>query len=737
MSKAGAVISTLMIILLLTSINPQASHARFSYSEGLKKARQQAEAGEYAAAELTLKRLAQRYPANPEIEAAIGRIRYWQRDYKESARFLRKSLARKEDPSVRDLLARVEAEQSIAEADRFSSRGDTAAAIAILEGLFRHNRLAYESGSRLGQLYVRTAQPDKARDVYLHLTKAYPAEADFALLAAKAAADSGATALALKELTAMPKGWQERNDVILLKARLLTAAGRINDAAALMDNSPQTAVTPALSAARSRMASLARLQEADALMAAGRHAEAAKLLEPLWLERSARYEAGTRLGRVYFAVADYEHAYETYEALAAEYPQEADFKRLAIEALAARGETVKALELLGALPASAETEALRGRLLYRQGNPAEAVKAFKASLAVAESVEVRNELNKAETAFLLSNADRLASGGDKAGAIDIWRNLDETGRDTYIAGYRLGMAAISRRDYPEACRLFARLSSRYPGEEGFRHLYLESLILNKEVAAAKQLIDDFSAAERKRLADVRPDLLYRLRRNNFRLYGGEYQYSRGVPTEQTYGFTMTQKNGQVTGVLSANRSTRFGLSDTQIGLELHSVLGRHNRSGYLAATFSPDPSFSSRYSIGGEYSQPVGGIESSIALFRLSFRTKDAHILIPGITVYPAETFSLNERIYFVIDTGAMTSLTTLGWEPDHRFRSSLAIGLGNAAERLSSSQDTSRYFTFTSRLSGEYRLTPAISVGSDLVHERRQGFYTRNGATLFARYWW
>lgn len=738
MNKSGAVISNLMFLLLLMVIYPGSSPARSDYDDGLKKARQQAEAGEYAAAELTLQKLAKRYPANPEIDAAIGRTRFWQRDYKESARLLRKSLARREDPAVRELLARVESLQSIAEADRLSSHGDTAAAITILEKLFRHNRLAYESGPRLGQLYVRTAQPKKAREVYLNLAKLYPAEADFAIQAAQAAADSGESALALQELTAMPRAWQERTDVILLKVRLLTAAGRLNDAANLVDSSPQTAATPALSEARSRMATLTKLQEADALIAAGKHGEAEKLLKPLWLENSARYEAGTRLGRVYFALSDYEHAYETYKKLSVEYPQEPDFKRLAIDALAAKGETGPALELIGTLPASAETDALRGRLLYRQGKLAEAIQAFKDSLAVVESEAVRKDLRTAETAHLLSHADTLAKGGDWTGAIDIWRDLDATGRDTYTAGYRLGMAAIRGRDYPEACRIFARLSSRYPGEDGFRYLYMESLILNKDEGAAHLLIDALPEAERIKLADARPDLLYRVRRNNLRLYGGAYQYSRGLPTEHTYGATLTQRVEQITGVLSANRITRFGLSDTQIGLELHSALGKQSgRSGYLAATFSPDPSFSSRYSIGGEYSQPVKSIESSIGLFRLSFRNSDAHILIPGITIYPAETLSLNERIYFVLDSGAVTSLTTLGWEPDHRFRSFLSIGIGNAAERLTSSQDTSRYFTFSSRLSGEYRLTPAISLGSELAYENRQGLYSRSGATLFARYWW
>lgn len=737
MNKTAMTISRLLLLLMLVPVFPEPASA-LTYDEGLKKARQQVQAGEYRTAERTLELLSKRFPGNPEIESAIGRIRLWQNDYKGAARFFRKALTRREDTSVRAELIKADAMLQLNEADRFISNGDNAAAKKNLEQLFLQNRLAYESGHRLGQLYLRTGQPAQAREVYLRLVRAYPSEADFAVLAAQAAADSGDGETALKELSAMPRPWQERSDVLMLKVRLLTGNGNLEEASKLLETSPQAAASPDLAAAKLRLGTLLILRQADSLNSSGRSGDAEVLLRPLWDVGTARYEAGIRLGRIYLARPDYEKAGSIYRSLSSEYPDEPDFKRQLVDVLAAKGETDQALEILNRLPADPDREARRGMLLFRKGSLTEAAQALRSSLAGQESPEARKKLAEIETALLLKRADALAKEGDAGGAAAIWQELESSGRDTYTAGYRLGAAALSRRDYSDARRRFAVLSSRFPHDRDFRYLHIESLILNKEEQEAGRIIESLSTEDAARLAGDRPDLLYRIRRNNFRLMAGEYRYSGKLPSEQNLAATVTQKIGRVTGVISGSRINRFGLTDHQVGLELHAGLGElAGRSGYLAATFSPDPSFSSRYTIGGEYSQPLGVVDASFGFFRMSFSKSDAHILIPGITAYPAENVSLSERVYYVADSGALTALTTLSWEPDHRFRSSLSIGLGNAAERITSTEDTTRYFTFTGRLSGEYRLTPATSLGGEFGYEYRQGLYSRTGASLFARYWW
>lgn len=738
MKSNRTLIAQCIIATLLTVLGPESVSARPDYSKGLEKARTQAAAGDYAAAEKTLLRLRAAYQKSPEILTALGRIRLWQRDYVGACRLFRQSLNCKEDNSVRQELLQAEALQNIALADRMLADRDSFGAEKILRELFSQNVLPYESGRRLAQLYVREMQPDKARTLLAGLRRSYPAEADFAILAVQAAADSGDNAGALAELNSLPPAWQKRSDAQDLKIHILTTMGRSEEAFQLLDSTTQTELKQERADRQSVQKTASILRLADTLAASGKHAEAARLLRPLWEQTANRYEAGIRLGRCYLALHDYDQAHGVYSTLAAIYPAERDFSRLAVQALAAKGENARALAQLDHLPSDPATEALRGRLLYRMGDLNGAQRAFRASLAGQESPEVRKELVAAETAALLARADNLARDGDVSGAARIWHELESSGRDTYIAGYRLAMADFGQRNYEAASRRFAQLALRYPHDSGFRHLYIESLILNGEEQAARQTIEALTPSELINLSKERPDLLYRVRRNHLRLAGGLYGYSGNRPTEENLSVTLSQRLGPITAVLSGNRIRRFGLTDSQGGIEVHATLGKKTgRYGYLAATISPDANFLPRYTIGGELYQGWRGMEVSLGLFRQSFRNSDAHILIMGMTLYPADTLSVNERLFLVLDSGAFTSLTTFNWEPDHRFRGSYSFGIGTAAESFTSSEDTTRYFTLTNRITTEYRLTPAISVGGEFVHEYRDGLYTKVGGILFARYWW
>lgn len=738
MKSNRILIAQCIVATLLTVLGPESATARPDYSKGLEQARKQAAAGDYAAAEKTLRRLKASNRKNPEILAALARIRLWQRDYSGACRLFRQSLNHKTDASVRRELLQAEALQQLAHADRLLTDRDSKGAEKILRELFARNFLPYESGRRLAQLYIRDMQPDKARTLLNGLRRSYPAEADFAILAVQAAADSGDTTGALDELHRLPRAWQERSDALKLKVRILSTMGRSDAASQLLDSAAEAGFTHEHATRQSGLQTASILRLADSLAASGKHAEAERLLRPLWEQTADRYEAGVRLGRCYLALHDYDQAHGVYSTLAATYPAERDFSRLAVQALAAKGEHARALAQLDTIPSDPATEALRGRLLYRMGDLNGAQRAFRSSLAGQESAEVRKELVAAETAAELARADSLASSGDVSGAAHIWHELELSGRDTYTAGYRLAMADLRQRNYEGACQRLSQLALRYPQDSGFRHLYIESLILNGEEHAARQAIEALAPPELIRLAKERPDLLYRVRRNSLRLAGGLYGYSGNRPTEENLGATLSQRIGPVTAVLSGSRTRRFGLTDSQVGMEVHATLGKNTgRYGYLAATISPDASFLPRYTIGGELYQGWRAMEGSLGLFRQSFRKSDAHILIPGMTLYPTDTLSVNERVFVVLDSGAFTSLTTFSWEPDHRFRGSYSFGIGTAAERFSSSEDTTRYFTLTNRITAEYRLTPAISVGGEFVHEYRDGLYTRAGGILFARYWW
>lgn len=344
----------------------------------------------------------------------------------------------------------------------------------------------------------------------------------------------------------------------------------------------------------------------------------------------------------------------------------------------------------------------------------------------------------------LNRAGRLAAAGDYSAAELTLRQLAESFPDNPEILASLGRIRLWQKDYAGAVLFFSQSLAVKNDPSVLQELvkteisFIENLIQNGKELEAQKLFAALTPAEQAALAKERPDLPFRLRRNSLKLEGGVFAFSGNFPDERDLAVTLTQRIGPVTGVLSGSQVRRFGLTDTQAGLELHSALGtRPARSGYLAATFSPDASFLPRYTVGGEYYQGWHGIEVSMGFSRLSFRDSAANILIPGGTLYPIETISLNERLFLVPDTGAVTALTTVGWKPDYRFSGAYAIGIGSAAERFTSSQDLTRYFTITNRVTGEYRITPAISFGGELSHEYRRGLYTQAGATLFGRYWW
>ncbi|OGU12998.1 MAG: hypothetical protein A2075_06975 [Geobacteraceae bacterium GWC2_58_44] len=727
----------LITALLLLFAAPLSAATPGSYDREMGKIQVLSRAGRYEEAERLLVALARRYPRNPEILAFQGRLSLWQKDYADAARLLRWSLALKENSELRRELVRVESLVTLARADRLQASGDKAAAIALLEGPFRRKLLLDETGRRLGLLYLETGKPGKAHDVFAVLRKSFPRDADYAILSVRALTEQGAPRKALAELSALPPAWQSRSDAAQLKARILAGAGDLpasGAAVAAVEVGRDTTVIQQ----RQRLAGI--LQGADRAIGAGRDREAERLLLPEFDKPEGRYQAGLRLGRIYLAEKDYPRAAAIYRTLRDAYPKERDFARLHLEALAAGGSTAEALQELERQPRPLDASllALRGRLLYREGRLEEATESFRKALEGNPDPGLRDELARAETARVLQIAARLAEQGDPKGAENIWEGLYRSKRESYESGRNLAKAALARRDYRRARELFDELAARYPAEQDFRYQTIEARVLEGDLPGAGRIMDQLAPDAARRLKSERPDLYYRVHRNNLRVTAGYYDYSEGRSAELSSGATLTRRVGAYTGVLAAGVVRRFGLTDTQAGLELYRGLGeRSARSGYLAFSFSPDAQFLPRYTAGGEFTQGLQDVDLSLGLFRLAFRESAAHLVIPGITWHLPRGFAVGERLYFVADTGAVTGLTTLSWEPDHRFKGAYSLGVGNGTERISAQEDVRRIFTLSNRLSAEYRMDVAFSVGLELSHEHRQSLYDRRGALLFGRYWW
>ena len=490
-----------------------------------------------------------------------------------------------------------------------------------------------------------------------------------------------------------------------------------------------------------RAESLAALTEAERLIAAGEPSSALPLLEELFNEKRILSESGLRLGRLYLETGEADKARNVFVILRNTFPADADFALLAIRALINQKRPQEALSELSDLPPSWQSRSdavlLKARLLIESGD----LTAARAALTAARDnhdPEVERQRARLDSAILLKNADEAILAGRDNDAEQLLLPHFDKPEGRYEAGLRLGRLYLARKEYVKAAEIYRQLREAYPDERDFNRLYLEALAANDQNNEVLTELDQQSEKLDPALLALRTRLRYQARPNNLKVSGGLYRYSKGRAAEESFGATLTQKHGDYTSVLTAAFVHRFGLSDTQAGLELHRHLGKDSsRYGYLALTVSPDASFLPRYTVGGEVTQGVKGLDLSLGLFRLDFQNSAAHILVPGVVWYLPRGFALGERLYMVLDTGGFTGLTTLYWQPDNRFKASYSLGIGTATEKISAAEDTRKISTQTNRLTAEYRMLESISIGFEASSEHRKTLYDRTGIMLFGRYWW
>ncbi|TWJ32971.1 tetratricopeptide repeat protein [Geobacter argillaceus] len=710
-----------LILTAFLILQQTAAAEAIGYEQGLAEVRKAITGKQYIRAERLLNQLRRREPRDQELAAMAARVQLWQGRHQAAILLFRESLAIRPNRQLQTELERVEALDALAPIDRLLAAGRDDEAETRLSDLYQSGSIPYEAGRRLGPLLISRGDMAAARSLYAALTGEFPRDRDFAYRYARLLIRLGEWDKAKNLLDQVP--WQEHAEQAELRAELDAISGNRS----VSDHTSRTSYG-------------VELTKAEVLVQNGSTAEAEQLLRTLIDNGRNRYEAGHRLGYLYRKRGDNAAARDLYAELRRSYPTDRDFAKLQIAAMLAMGDDRGAERELDAIPGpyDAETTAIRGRLAVRQKRYDEAIAWFNASLAIQEDTGVREELSRLEVAMQLAEADRAAQGKDRAKAEEVWHELFNSGRETYQSGYRLGMAAVARRDYSLARDLFSDLSARYPADSGFRQLRIESLILAGDYEAAQREIAALPPGELAKLKSEREDLLYRVRHNSLKLSAGWYGYTGGYPNEQDYSVTLTQHLKRVTTVATASATTRFNKTDSQIGVDLYLGKGEGaRRYGYLSLAASPNASFLPCTRAGGELFQAIGPAEYSLGYFRMDFKDSSANIIVPGASLPLPAGLALNERIYLVTDNGGFSFLTTLLYEPNHRFRASYSVGAGTAPDKLQDKLDTERLFTLTNRFTMEYRPVSAYSCGAEMGHEHRAGQYDKAGATLFCRYWW
>jgi YaiO family outer membrane protein len=406
------------------------------------------------------------------------------------------------------------------------------------------------------------------------------------------------------------------------------------------------------------------------------------------------------------------------------------------------GELRKAEDLLRRIlhhyPGNPEALSMLARVLFWQRDFNGSIEVYQQILQHEDDPSIKAEFEKVRVAKVLDEAELMLGRGETAEARRLLEELFDSGRERYESGYKLGMLYVRTRQYEKAKDIFERLKDMYPDDVGFTALFIESLILNGDIGKANLELSRSGENEMDYIAKERADLFYRVKKNYVCIRGSFYDYTKGIKSETDLSLEISQRVKEMTFVLWTESISRFGLHDDQVTLQVYSKIGEKTRQwGYLALSFSPNADFLPKTTISGEFYQGYKWVEFSAGYMRMNFRKASVGILIPGLIIYLPYGLSLSERLYYVPRNGSVSLLSTLSYEPNHKFRGFYSISIGKSAERIMSIVDLVKLTTIASRLSGEYRLAPSWSLGVELSHEYRERLYNASGVTLFTKYWW
>lgn len=395
--------------------------------------------------------------------------------------------------------------------------------------------------------------------------------------------------------------------------------------------------------------------------------------------------------------------------------------------------------MLKKYPYNHELLSILARVLFWQKRYDESIEVFNRALQLKPDESLKEELEKVRIAKILNESSHLLEKGNIKEAKERFAELFETKKEEYESGYNIGMIYIKEREYEKAMEMFKYLQSKFPDDIGFKALYIESLILNRDLKRAKNELFSLTEEERNYLSIKRPDLFYRVKKNYLKVSGSWYDFvEEGRSSEHETSLEISQRINNFTFVLNSLYATRYGLHDKQITIDVYSNIGeKSKRWGFLSLSISPDAEFLPKTSFGGEIYQAYENSEVFLGYRHMSFKDTSVDILMPGIIIYLPYNLSLNERLYLVPKNGGYSLLSTLHYEPNHKIRAFYSIAIGKAVDRISVLQDIQKISTITNRVGLELRISPDLSIGSEFYHEFRENMYTKYGLTIFSRIWW
>jgi YaiO family outer membrane protein len=130
-------------------------------------------------------------------------------------------------------------------------------------------------------------------------------------------------------------------------------------------------------------------------------------------------------------------------------------------------------------------------------------------------------------------------------------------------------------------------------------------------------------------------------------------------------------------------------------------------------------------------------LEVSFGYRRLSYKTDDIDLLMPGITVFLPFNLWITEKLYYVPDTGAMTLASRVTWRPTNRLQLFASGSFGTSGERIVATQDVARVSSRAFQGGITLPITERISLEATGYYEDRGTLYVRRGGSFSIIYHW
>jgi YaiO family outer membrane protein len=267
--------------------------------------------------------------------------------------------------------------------------------------------------------------------------------------------------------------------------------------------------------------------------------------------------------------------------------------------------------------------------------------------------------------------------------------------------------------------------------------------VGQRIAAVKtELARGTSPSPRAPIRDTvtAPTLPYR---DYFKLGYSGFVYSNNIEAEQNWLLEAAKPLGTCTLISRVEVLQRFGALDAALSGEFYSPLWS-KAWGYAGASVGIDPTFVSRWAVGGEVFQGLGlvhaalsPLELSFGYRHLSFQASEVDLLIPGITVYLPFNLWLTEKVYYVPDTNALTLSSQLTWRATARLQVFISGAFGTASERISGLQDVVRTSTVAIQGGLTFPLSPKFAAEVVGFYEDREDQYHRGGGIINLLWHW